>query len=424
MKRIATHALAILVAICLAQPAAAQDSASVEQEKARKAGYERKAAFGGPNSPEGLLEEDDQVKEPAFRFPAFDRAMQRWFDWKRRANEEHGLQLGGHYVSLYQSLSDSLGEQDDAWSGLFRLNVKWAFAGRESGDESALVLTFDHRHAFTDLAPAGLAGQAGYLGVTGLLLSDVDGAIVNLNYQQALNSRRAGLIIGRFDPSDYQNVLGYANPWTTFQNLAALLEPSTAFPDASWGVGAGTWLREQWWVLATVNDANGLLTDDLEFFPGGAELYKQVSFGWSTSRDERYFKSLNASLWHVDEREDAGLESAEGVGLNANWTWDETWMVFARLGFSDGSAPLYNTSATAGFIRYFAYRSDLLGLAVNWGDPPDDMLPEQVTAEAFYRVQIAQNLALTPSVQYLVDPAFNPEDDAVWLFGLRLRASF
>ncbi len=29
----------------------------------------------------------------------------------------------------------------------------------------------------------------------------------------------------------------------------------------------------------------------------------------------------------------------------------------------------------------------------------------------------AQNLAITPSLQYLVDPAFNPEDDAVWRLG-------
>ncbi|MCP3957816.1 MAG: carbohydrate porin [bacterium] len=438
MKPTIVLALLFLTAFLLALPAAAQEGAGDEEpaqeaaaeeqkpaeEKTHKSGYKRKSAFGGPNSPEGQLEEDDQVKEPALRFPAFDRTMGRWFDWKRRVNEEHGFQMSGHYVSLYQGLSDSLGEEDDAASGLFRLNAKWAFAGRKSGNESALVVTVDHRHAFTELAPGGLAGQAGYLGVTGLLLSDIDGAIINLNVQQAFNDRNTGLIIGRYDPSDYQNVLGYANPWSSFQNLAALLDPTVAFPDSSWGIGAGTWFQEQWWVLGTVNDANGLGTDDLELFVGGAELFKQVSFGWSPSKDERYFKSFNASVWHVDEREKLGIDSAEGVGLNANWTWDDTWMAFFRLGFSDGTAPIYNQSATAGFIRYFAYRSDLFGLALNWGDPPDDSLPEQVTAEAFYRLQIAQNLAVTPSVQYLVDPAFNEVDDAVWLFGLRLRMTY
>lgn len=95
-----------------------------------------------------------------------------------------------------------------------------------------------------------------------------------------------------------------------------------------------------------------------------------------------------------------------------------------RVGVSDGGGPIYNTSVTAGFIRRFAYRSDLLDLAVNWGESPVDGLPEQITTEAFYRWQIAQNLAVTPSVQWLVDPALNPEDDEVWLVGLRLRLSF
>ena len=434
-------ALPVLVALLLALPAAAQEGAAGEEpvaavregeteeqkpaeEKTHKAGYKRKPPFGGPNSPEGLLEEDDQVKKPALRFAAFDRGMERWFDWKRRANEEHGFQISGHYVSLYQSLSDSLGEEDDAWSGLFRLTAKWTLTGRESGNEGALVVTVDHRHAFTELAPAGLAGQAGYLGVTGTLLSDIDAAIVYLNWSQVLGGGNAGLVIGRYDPTDYMNVLGYANPWTAFQNLATLLEPTVAFPDSSWGIGAGTWFREKWWILGSVNDANGLATDDLEFLAGGTELFKQVSFGWSPSKEQRYFKSFNTSLWHVDEREDVGVESAEGIGLNANWTWDESWMAFFRLGFSEGTAPLYNRSATAGFIRYFAYRSDLAGIAVNWGDPPDDALREQITIEGFYRVQLAQNMAITPSVQVLVDPAFNSEDDEIWLLGLRLRLTF
>ncbi len=201
-------AWALLAALVFALPAAAQqEPASAEQEaaseeqageeKRHKAGYKKKARFGGPNSPEGQLEEDDQVKEPALRFPGFDRVMGRWFDWKRRVNEEHGFQVGGHYVSLYQSLSDSLGEEDDAWSGLFRANLRWGFAERESGDDGALVVTVDHRHAFTDLAPAGLAGQAGYLGVAGTPMSGSAAAVSDLNYAQAVNGRTAGLSVGR-----------------------------------------------------------------------------------------------------------------------------------------------------------------------------------------------------------------------------------
>jgi len=393
-------------------------------ERTHKSGFDQKAVFGGPNSPEGAIEEDDRIKAPAFRWGGFDGLISPWFEWKKGVNERHGLQLTGHYVALYQGLSESLGEEDKAASAVFRLTASWAVVGRDKTDKGSLVVTFDHRHAFTDLAPAGLASQAGYLGVTGLLFSDIGSAVVNLNWQQSFHKRDIGLIAGRFDPNDYMNVLGYANPWTGFQNVAIVLEPSIAFPDSSWGVGAASWFNDQWWILGTVNDANGAVTDNLEFLPDGTELFSQVSFGWSPSKGERYTRAILSSVWHVDEREERGIEGAEGITLSANWTWNTKWMVFGRAGYSDGAAPIYNRSATAGFIRKFQFRSDLLGFGINWGDPPDHTLREQITIEGFYQIQIAQNLELTPSLQYLIDPAFNPEEDPVWVLGMRMRFTF
>ena len=100
------------------------------EKRTHKSGFRRKARFGGPNSPEGLIEEDDVVKQPVFRFREFDESLHPWFDWKAGVSERHGLQLSGHYASLYQGLSDSLTEEDEGWSGLFRLNTRWALVGR------------------------------------------------------------------------------------------------------------------------------------------------------------------------------------------------------------------------------------------------------------------------------------------------------
>jgi hypothetical protein len=41
--------------------------------------------------------------------------------------------------------------------------------------------------------------------------------------------------------------------------------------------------------------------------------------------------------------------------------------------------------------------------------------------EFFYRSQFAQNLAITPSVQWLVNPTLNPEEEQIGVFGLRGR---
>jgi carbohydrate-selective porin OprB len=84
------------------------------------------------------------------------------------------------------------------------------------------------------------------------------------------------------------------------------------------------------------------------------------------------------------------------------------------------AAGLGVSAATAGVMRR-VHKRDLLGLGTNWGDPSDDDMRDQVSTELFYRFQFSQNLALTPSVQWLVDPAQNPEEDQVWVFGLRAR---
>jgi porin len=245
----------------------------------------------------------------------------------------------------------------------------------------------------------------------------------DFNWQQNLNGGRSGFIIGRYDPSDYLDVHGFSNPWTTFQNLSILFNPSIALPDTSVGLGFGHYFNDQWYGLATANDANGVL-DDIGFFEDGFELYKSVELGWSPSRDQRYFKNAHVTAWHTDTRHNAGVPESWGVAATANWTFKEKWGPFARVGFSEGDAPLLNKSVTAGLIRYFEKRSDLFGLGVNWGEPAADSLRDQYTVEMFYRLQLAQNVAITPSVQFLIDPAGNPTESDTTVFGLRARFTF
>jgi porin len=102
-------------------------------------------------------------------------------------------------------------------------------------------------------------------------------------------------------------------------------------------------------------------------------------------------------------------------------------MLFGRLGWSDVDAPndpqIYERSMTVGAIYYLARRSDLAGLAINQGELADSGLDEQTTAELFYCLQFEQNFAITPSIQWLYDPALNDENDRITLFGLRLRVT-
>jgi porin len=419
--------LLIGIAGCVLFAAMPRCAAMAEPEP----GAEKKQGFGGPASVQGELKERAEVTEPAFQFSAIDEFLQPWFDMKADINDQFGLLLGVHYTATYQGATNTLpGGEDNAASGIFRVLGDWTLIDRGGKNEGALDFSFDHRHRLgTDIAPADLGFEVGYLGIPATLFSDARWVLVDLNWQQYLNNGQTGLIVGRYDPNDYLDVLGYSNPWATFQNLAILFNTSIALPDNSWGAGAGHWINDQWYAVATINDANGVVTE-VEGFSGGAEFYTSAEIGWSLTRNQRYTHNVHITGWHADKRDDAGVPESWGFALAANWTLENgikrggTLMSFARAGWSDGTAPLANASVTLGLLYSMPNSSDQVGIAGDWSDLPDDALDDQYTAELFYRFQLAQNLAVTPHVQLLLDPALNPTDDQIWIGGARMRLTF
>jgi porin len=395
----------------------------VAAQKSYRSNYSNQDGFGAPSSTARQLEEDDEEKTPVLRFDSFDAALQPWFDKKKAINENTGFQYSLAYTATAQNASDSLTGEDTGASSVFRFSGKWDLFNRGEKNKGSLVFSVDHRTPFNDVT-GDISSEVGYIGSTALLFSDLDTVLVDFNWQQYINDGDSGIVLGRYDPSDYINVLGYANPWTTFQNLNILLDSSLAYPDLGLGAGIGHWFNNSWYGTVGFNDANGRI-DETTPYDNGAEFFKYAELGWSPGRDQRYLSNVHLTFWDVDEREDDGLDAAYGVSLGANWTWDETYMLFGRIGWSDVDAPndpqIYENSYTFGGIYYFANRSELAGAAINYGELAAPGLESQTTTEIFYRVQLAQNLAITPSIQLLQDPALNDEHDQITIVGLRVR---
>jgi hypothetical protein len=54
-------------------------------------------------------------------------------------------------------------------------------------------------------------GPLGYIGIMGTHITEQCIVLGNFYYKQQLNSGRCGFLVGRFDPNDFMDVLGYAN---------------------------------------------------------------------------------------------------------------------------------------------------------------------------------------------------------------------
>ena len=379
------------------------------------------ASLGGPQSASAQLEEDRLRRQEDSRSPGLDAFFDPFEQDKQKLKEETGLDIGLDYQLLYQHSTSTVSGIDEAAAGHARMLGNWALFDRGGPNQGSLVFIIENRHRLgTKTSPAGLASEIGYIGLTGTTFGDTGNSLSVANWAQSIDDGRAGIVIGRIDPTDYTDILGYVNPRTTFMNLSVLFNPVVVLPDPGFGIGAGAFLTDQLYTIGVVSDANGSL-NKIRWFPGGAELFKYAELGWTPAPDQRYLTNIHISGFHVDKRKDAGVDESYGVMLSGNVTFDSELMLFGRLGFSKGDAPIANTAGTLGFMWRPGFYDDLIGVAVNVAKPAISGLDTQTSIEVFYRFDASDNLAITTDVQWLVNPALDPKHKSTGVFGLRAR---
>jgi porin len=424
------YLLLLLLSSCVLAQQDASQSIPVEEpdvdlkkQVKSRSGYEAdNIGYGGRASVGKQLYLDDLYIPDALRFPEFDKSIQPYYEWKREIREQYNLQFGQDHTSLFQKASDSLTDDDSASAGVYRFYGRWLAVGKEGKNDGALVFKIEHSHKYGAISPDDLNNNVGYLGSIGTLYSDTGWVLNDFNWQQKFNNDKGGFVIGRADPNDYMDVVDYANPWTTFQNENILENHSIAIPDTGFTAGIGYAIDDQWYLKLAVHDANGSL-DDPGFFEQGAEFFSFAEIGWTPAIGERDLKDIHVTFWHVDQRVAENVPEGDGVVLGGSWSFDKEWMVFGRTGQSRGKASLMKRSTTVGVNHIWKAYLDVFGLAVNYSEPVNERLREQTTIETFLKIKLAQNIAVTPSFQWLINPALNQQHDHIEIIGLRFRVT-
>jgi porin len=388
----------------------------------------RRAEVPGPDAVENQLR-DDLEPRPSF----FDvNILEPYEALKKDLYERTGLRFGGDYSALAFAATESAGE-DNAAGGMVRFYGSWDLIGRHEDNTGALIYKVEHRHRYTDVAPSGFGSELGYVGLLNPPFSDQDWRLTNLYWRQRFFDRRLSVVVGFLDATDFVDAYALASPWTGFGNLVFSTGSATiGLPnDATLGAGVGGYITENIYAIGSLTDANADPTDPFEGFDtffNDFETFKSLEIGWTTGRDELLLNNVHVTFWHVDERDDAGTPSGWGVNVSASAWIDERWLPFVRGGWAEDGGSLLEASVSAGFGYQRERGGDVLGVGLNWGRPNRDTfgtdLGDQYTAEVFYRWQVTQNVQLTPSVQVLVDPALNPDDDVIGVFGVRARVAF
>ncbi len=383
--------------------------------------------FGSPDSVNNLIEEDAFEKEALVK----QRASQDWFDWKAQLAQDHGISIGVDYTSAYlNSNEDGVSGDDASASGIFRFYGSWDLVNRGDKNTGSFVWKVEHRHNYTDLVPQGFGFDQGIIGLIEAPFSDEGTRLTNFYWKQKFNGGRGTITAGLLDTTDYFDVFLLASPWTGFLNFAFSTGTQTSFipNDATMGIAVGSMLTERMYVIGGLTNAYSDPTDPLEeagdFFSDN-EYFTSIEIGWTGAQEKIYHENAHISYWHVDESADAGTPGGWGVNFQYVTYIDGKWMPFVRGGYADDGGTLLEKSVSIGLAYNQVDSSNLLGFAVNWGEPNEDSfgpdLNDQVAVEIFYRYQLTNQFVVTPDIQYVKDPAQNPSEDSLWIFGLRAR---
>jgi porin len=399
--------------------------------------YNNSEGFGGPKTIGAQLAEDNK---PRFSYRIPIKHTRGWYDFKQHLSENSGIEFGLNYTSVFIHSSQRLSDENNfnASSGIFDIQGGWNFIGRKKGkNKGKIFVKINSRHSYNGsdgTAPMfhGL-NESGYYGLPATGFRDYSIRITEFNYQQSLFDNRFHFVVGKVDPTNYFNFHGLIVPWQHFISYGASVSGTVNWPDQGLGGIVSIRPTEKLYIMAGLTDVRGDVFREGEFLNFGdyfqdGKFWKSIEVGFVPTFGERYFKKISITYWHSDQyinKDQVDIESGQGIALSAHWFFNDRFIPFARFGISNGNGEnaFYKADIQIGHgYRFLNY--DMLGISLSWNQPNIDEAKDQYTSELFYRFNVTAHFELTPSIQFIVNPALNPEVSSLFYFGARGRITF
>ena len=385
--------------------------------------------MNNPGSIVERLEEDAESKDYIFQFPGVTGVLKPWYDWKTELNEQHGFNFGISYTAYYQKASDAFGPEDNAASSDLDISGTWTFLGR--GTESPTMLGFNFFWRDTldgKISTQTLFTQYGGLYSGAAPYGEEDPVVGELWIQKKFNNV-FGFRVGKIFPITAYDFFPFKNFRTDFVDFNHVTNATIPLPGN--GLGAFVQYRPKPSVFLRlgVHDANADVQKS-GFDTYDDELFTIFEVGFDTGLMPREpgrppHGHVHVSLWHQDEREDAGVDDGWGIGVSAVQRFGR-FTPFIRYGYADvnarGPTPVKNM-VNVGLVTdgIFGQDKDRIGVGYTWSNPADQSLNEQDTIDAYYRVQLTPEIEIGPTLEVIFDPVRNPDDDTVYVWGFRTR---
>ena len=314
------------------------------------AGFIPQARADASRNPAGIpeqIQEANEIKEARQPLAGLDSLFAPWYRMKQQPSEEYGFNFSIAYTPLYQVASESLaGRSNQASGGIFETLATWDLFDRGGEYPGRLGFRIENRHRlWSDVVPQSLSGEIGAGVPTGIGFGEFDFSLAELWWEQEFVKDRFSVRAGKQLPFGYFDFFPFKNPKTSFTNAAIALNPTIAWPQFGLGISTEIRPREDIYILAGLQDANGNpMRSGFETFFEDREYFTIAEIGWDPGYLENGNKNplapdYHATIWHADARTALGRPEGWGAGFTATQPFGNL-VAFGRYGYSNGGAAL------------------------------------------------------------------------------------
>ena len=383
--------------------------------------------LGSSDQVDNRMALDRIITHPVFELSFLDK----YFAFKDSLESKTGFSFALDYTAQAYWTNAKMGEKN-ASSGIARLYGAWEIIGRKSGNSGAIVYKIEHRHKYGNIPPFQLGFSTGFVGITSAPFNDSGYRTQNLYWRQRLGKGRLSIVAGFLDVTDFFDVYGLASPWMHFNNFsfstgaAAVNVPN----DGYLGVGAGGWISKKIYAIGGIGDLNGNVADvftGFNTFFNANEYFKHLEVGITSNKKYMLLDNIHVSYWHRDASIAQATPKGWGLVFSVTKYIQEKYLPFARVAYTENAGSFMTWAASAGIGYQPKPGSHLFGIGLNWSQPNKDTYggslvhENQYLAEVFSRIQMSSRMAITPNIQYIINPALNNLQNSIFMFSIRGR---
>ena len=391
---------------------------------------------------------DESFAKPGAIFPNVTLPGRLQYEaFKERLWENYGLRFAFSYQQLSQYASARLpfATSDVALGGWGAAELFWTPIDRGGDFEGGVGFSYAYRGQISgDPVPAVFGAT-----VLGSIWSNYEwtswdnGARVeNLFWEQWI-TRSFNFRVGNQGAQAVYNFSRFKDARTSFTASPFAFQEQIPYPTFGFGV-ATTWRPNQTtgpYVVGTINDMNGdpaalglnwnTFFDERQYFYG-------AEFGYRWTRPNGEFDHIHIDLFYADERitRDPNVLPNEAGGGFRIYGEKQMGNVVAFAGFTHNTARGGGISTTfaentltggLAYLNPFGIRGEAAFGAV-WSEPLEDLFPgfearDQYGFDAYWRIQLTPNSTVTPGLQVVFDPSFNPAEDVIVIPAFKFRVN-